>query len=1034
MKHARHSLRLLLVLVILLPACVFAQQANADNSDQIEQFALELITTKSEVERNLLLAARKELVTPNLRKELVKHGNNVLAAGQYASALSIYSMVEDISKRIEDKEGSATASLNIGTVNYFQGKYTAAIEQYGRARELFINSGNKTEAAKALFGLGLAHQENHNLTAALEAFERALIEFRAVNDKDEIANALAAIGSVQYSRGEYSAAAKAFLESGTTAENLLHIADAFYMQGNYAQAVDYYEKSLTGSGGSSGAYAAAVGGAANSYYYQGNYERALDYYQKALAVNESLGDPSGAATQLRGMGNTYRAIGDYGAALEKYFKSLELAEKSTVRLSTGGTLGSIGIVRAMQGDNARAIEYFQKSIAEYETTGDKVGMSRMLSHIGNVLFVQGQFDEALDSYRKSLELREAMGDKNNSAHNLSGIGTTYLALGDEVKALENYEKALDLYKSINNRAGTAELLTKISDAELARGDFERALNLSREAIALARENENTGLLWYALTQSGNLERLLNRPVDARKSFEGAISVVESLRSEPTRGEAGTEKSAVLPYLKLLELEIDQDRAAEAFQLAERAKVILLKEAIDRSRTKNSKGLSPAEQETETALTNKLMSLNIQLEREEEKGKSSEVLSMLRDQRRAMQANYQALIRKMYAAHPVLKVNRGDLVPLGFDEAGRLLGDEANALVEFAVAGPNTYLFVLTSQKAPAKTKLRSEGPSLVLKAYPLNITSRDLSTRVRAFNQAIIKHEDLSEQAGGLYELLLKPAAEQLNGKTSLTIVPDGVLWNLPFEALQPAENRYLIEERSIAYEPSFTVLREVRRRIETKRSARLGSSVVFTGPVLTKPMRQRLELAYGNEKTESLTNEPVKVKGLDSRSVSVFAGEAASEDRLKSELSKHRMVGVVAPVIFDDTSPMYSGILLSPGASDGLLNLGELMSLRSEARVAIVSASNVVGRQSGYGNATLANFWTWFVSGTPTLILSRWRVESGRDEELMIELLRKLQAKPNGAIPAASGLRSSVLEFMRADRNRDPYHWSRFMVLGEAR
>ena len=67
--------------------------------------------------------------------------------------------------------------------------------------------------------------------------------------------------------------------------------------------------------------------------------------------------------------------------------------------------------------------------------------------------------------------------------------------------------------------------------------------------------------------------------------------------------------------------------------------------------------------------------------------------------------------------------------------------------------------------------------------------------------------------AAKLYQLLLKPAEAQLRGKTNIVIVPDQTVWDLPFQALITAANRYLIEDASISYAPSLTVLREVTRR-----------------------------------------------------------------------------------------------------------------------------------------------------------------------------------------------------------------------------
>ncbi|HEY8187288.1 MAG TPA: CHAT domain-containing protein [Pyrinomonadaceae bacterium] len=58
------------------------------------------------------------------------------------------------------------------------------------------------------------------------------------------------------------------------------------------------------------------------------------------------------------------------------------------------------------------------------------------------------------------------------------------------------------------------------------------------------------------------------------------------------------------------------------------------------------------------------------------------------------------------------------------------------------------------------------------------------------------------------YELIIGPADQQLKGVKTIGIIPDGFLWNLPFQALLAGNNHYLIEDRALYYSPSFSVLR----------------------------------------------------------------------------------------------------------------------------------------------------------------------------------------------------------------------------------
>src|SRR5215475_4818443 len=113
----------LLLLAFVLSSTIQAQDGPRTISAQIDDLAATLVATTSSRERDTLLVTRKELVTPDLRKSLVRTGNAQMMSGEYARALEIYKIAENVAGRIGDKDGLAAAAMNIGTVYYFQGKY-----------------------------------------------------------------------------------------------------------------------------------------------------------------------------------------------------------------------------------------------------------------------------------------------------------------------------------------------------------------------------------------------------------------------------------------------------------------------------------------------------------------------------------------------------------------------------------------------------------------------------------------------------------------------------------------------------------------------------------------------------------------------------------------------------------------------------------------------------------------------------------------------------------------------------------------------
>ena len=114
---------LILLLVLSLHIC-----AQTPPQADYDDLATTLVTLKSQEEREQLLSKHRALMTPDLRKALIRHGNSQLMAGRYARAFDIYGVAQNVAEQIGDREGVATAWLDIGTVYYFQSNYPAALE------------------------------------------------------------------------------------------------------------------------------------------------------------------------------------------------------------------------------------------------------------------------------------------------------------------------------------------------------------------------------------------------------------------------------------------------------------------------------------------------------------------------------------------------------------------------------------------------------------------------------------------------------------------------------------------------------------------------------------------------------------------------------------------------------------------------------------------------------------------------------------------------------------------------------------------
>lgn len=1007
-----------LFLTLVVSVCVAQQPARSE----VNSFAQQLVNSSSQ-QRTELLAAHPHLITVALRRELLRRGNNLFIDTKYAPALDVYRLAEKVAEQIKDKEGVAEISLNIGSVYYFQAQYDLALENYRKAQQLFASLGNRYEAARSLLGLALTFQAQQKLPEALSNFEQALKEFEALDDRDEIANALASIGSIQYDQGNYEAASKTLQRLPSLLSdsgNLLRVAAAFYMQKDYAQALTYYEQAfeLANRNLNTAAAISALTGAANCYYNQRDYDRALEFYTRSLEFSEKIDDQSGVATQLQNIGNVHRARGDYGSALQSYLKSLEAAAVAQTKASVATTLGSIGVVRSLQGDNAQAIEYFDKSLQAFEASGDQVGMARLFSYIGNARYIQGQYDLALAAYQRGIEIHRSSADTLNQAHLLLAIGTVHVTQKKYAEALENYQQALAIYETLRRKADSAEALTKTAAAYRLQGEYEKGLESANKSLSLVQVTEVPAIRSLALTEVGRLQRSLKRQAEALSAFNEAIRIQQSMRSDA--GSNDSDKPLdVFPYLGAMEVLIDQGNAVEAFARAEDAKSQLLREIFNRGSFSITKDMTAAEQKEEIRLLRELRSATLQSSSAEGNAARTKVL---KDRLTVARTAYESFRKSLYARYPRLSVYRGTLSSLKLEQMRPLLSRDT-AVVEYAVSEEGVYLFVVTSP--------RDRRANLELNAYQLPVKPAELSELSARFLQLLATKDQSSVQAArALYDVLLKPAEEQFIAKSRLIIVPDGVLWDVPFAAVQPSPDQYLVDQKTLSYSISVSALAEIRKN-RSVRPVR-PSVVAFADPVVTNELLERLKTTYRDLQLQQPADASTQIEPLRSiyektRS-QFYTGVTAKKEKAVTEADSHPLIHFATRAFLDQSVPLYSFIVLSSDATDdGLLRLWEVTSLNSKARVVVIPNSDLAQARARYSNALMAMSWAWFVAGTPTVVLSRWEVEAPSATAFSSELHRNLRRSSD----YSESLRQSVLK-LRHSKTASPYDWSGFMVLGK--
>ena len=872
--------------------------------------------------------------------------------------------------------------------------------------------GDKTLIARALAHAGVAYKLQGDSTRALALFQRSLNVSTELGDKLGSARMLGMLGAFYYQENDYQQALASYLKGLRLSEEL----------------------------DNKWAIYGFLNGLGATYSEQGDYGEALAYHEKNLKIIEELGDKSLLAGCLRNIGVCYDSQANYSRALEYYQKGLKLDEERADKSGIARSLNNIGVVYRLQGDFTQALDYLHRSLKIKEELRNDEDIASALGNIGEILIGRGDYTQALEYVQKGLILSEALGDQKGKAQALSSLGLLRTAEGNYAAALDYLQRALKLNQAMGDKANTAASLNSLGDVHFLLGRYAEAAELFDQSARLAKQINLGELVWLSNALSGRAHHAMNQPERARQCFLTAIDTIEELRGQVGGGEQDRQRSfenRLLPYRGMVGLSVEQKNEADALMYAERAKSRVLLDVLQIGRINITGAMTREEQEREHELRAQTVSLNVQLNREKQQQRPDNAgIGELEARLQKARLAHEAFQTGMYAAHPELKLQRGRMQPITMDQISSLIREAGTALLEFEVLEDKTFLFVATSKPGSAQARVD-------LKIYILPIKQKELAELTQRFGQSLAERRLTVQELGTrLYDSLLKPARTQLQGIRSLIIVPDDVLWRLPFQALQPSNGRYVIEDYSVSYAPSLTVLREMMRQpMKASTSRALAMLLAFGNPSVGVETVEHAKALVRDGRLEPLPEAEREVKLLgqlygpdQSR---IYTGLDAQEERFKAEAGNYRIIHLATHGILNNASPMYSQLVLSRsqtnGREDGLLEAWEIMNMDLKADLVVLSACETARGRVGAGEGIIGLSWALFVAGAPTTVVTQWKVDSGSSTELMLEFHRqlKINLQRKGTLDSAAALRQAALKLLRSKRYDHPFYWAPFVVIG---
>lgn len=787
--------------------------------------------------------------------------------------------------------------------------------------------------------------------------------------------------------------------------------------------------------------------------------------------------------------NYVSSSGGQAKYLALSLRTLELAKLLNYKLEASRAAKRIGAFYAMKSDYSRALSYFLRALNDLEVERDDGDLIACLNNIAVIYMSLGDYVKSKDYLLDAASRVPAGSTGAFETSILVNLGTLFGVMGKRLQLVDFQKKALDCFASYLNLKGVQgegslrlEALAGMAGVYMDQGRLETARGILVPALEEARKSKGASLatgkilslLGEASLRTGaipeaerhfeetrSISRQTNSPLltmsaayglgrcaEARVDFgqaidfynialgiigEGFSGIVSDIHRAEFIGKSREPFQALIHlYLKLSKKENTGVYAREIFRLSEYMRARSYMEFQDKL-TKSPPRPKPASAGLEEAKLSQeriglLKSLSYSGLSQDERGRLGTRIVQIDDMLDT------AVFDRLRAGDPSAPSPR----PVPLDLLQSRVMDDRTAVLEYLLGETKSILFCITRD-------------SLHLIEMP---SARDLNDALTGFLSYL---EDPSipvakglPAAQRLYQVLLAPAAASLPDRVDqLIIVPDGILFRLPFEALAlPTPNIatpiYVNDRFAVSYAPSASSLAFAGIKQEVHyakdalafgiskypRPSRIdGESTPLSPSAILADIYERRGFAI-----DSIPHVSEEIADLERRlppgKIDAYQGQEATERALKNlDLGSYRLIHLACHAFSDDNYPLRSALLMTAGANDqedGYLQVSEMYDLRTSADLVVLSACQTGRGMIVMNEGNLGLPRVFFYMGAKSVLSTLWPVN---DKSGAVFMTHFYDAYFRGE-DKAKALRAAK-KAMRETRFAHPFFWASYVLTG---
>jgi len=720
----------------------------------------------------------------------------------------------------------------------------------------------------------------------------------------------------------------------------------------------------------------------------------------------------------------------------------------------------LGIVTFLQGESGQAAKLVGDALLSAMASGDTGGQVRSLEMLGNGFNTVQRYAEALAFFDRAITIATNTPDAGFPYMAFEGKAQALLGQNKLREARDTLNQALAIAKKNSKFGHQSQIFIQLGELELQTGDRDAAIAYLEQAGQLAWTHAFYRMATQAFfdltniySQNGDLksaERCASLGLDASRRvgdryflprdltvladlkarerhvaeanafYEQAEQVIDGMlvNADETYWSSSLAGAMGDTYLHHFELIARTGNVARALDILERVRgrtaAALLEDRVSFSNNQSS-AVQP--------LAATVSELQLRLMRSDRTTERKDLSSQLIEYERRLDwtRNDQDASRHEWLEKPA---------PLKSIQA--VLHPNELAL-EYVLDEPYAFCLWISKEHAGLTT---------------LPVGKQTIRALTQTYLSSIRAKRDNLRVAEELYSILLQPVT-QASTHDTLIVVPDGILYFLPFDTLRGLKGSFLAESRTISYVPAMTVLDVLRTRSDHEKPQHsfLGVGDVpyqdqgDVSPELSKPEGIEKTVLRGLSDTlgTPLHDLPqTRREVLDANTILgndgvTLLGAHATEVTFESEpLADFRIVHLAVHGFADSRFPERSGLVLgmdSGSRDNGLLEIPDIMRLHFNADLVTLSACDTgVGKVEGEeGITNLAE--AFLVSGAKAVVASLWSADDTFTSDLMKRFYTHLAQGEDKATALRDAKRDLLAKY---GTQVSPYYWGAFVLIGD--